>query len=99
MLETNFVKLCNISDIPENEMKIFNIRNIEFVVVNNNKEFHVVYNKCPHMGNSLGDGSFDDSGYLTCPLHKWQFNLETGKDLKDMKILSLLILIFQQVLE
>ena len=79
MLETNFVKLCNISDIPENEMKIFNIHNIEFVVVKNNKEFHAVYNKCPHMGGSLENGSFDDPGYLTCPLHNWQFDLETGK--------------------
>ena len=61
MLETNFVKLWNISDIPENEMKIFNIQNIEFVVANNNKEFHAVYNKYPHMEGSLGDGSLDDS--------------------------------------
>jgi hypothetical protein len=32
MLETDFVKLCNIFDIPENGMKIFNMNNIEFVV-------------------------------------------------------------------
>ncbi|MFQ5439910.1 MAG: glutamate synthase-related protein [Nitrosopumilaceae archaeon] len=79
MLETKFVKLCNTSDIPQNEMKIFNLNNIEFVLVNQNQKFFAIYNKCPHMGGSLGDGSIDESGYLTCPLHNWQFDLETGK--------------------
>ncbi len=79
MSETNFVNLCNISDIPKNGMKIFNMNNIEFVIVNQNKKYYAVYNKCPHMGGSLGDGSIDDSGYLTCTLHNWQFDLETGK--------------------
>ena len=79
MLETNFVRLCNTSDIPENGMKIFNMDNIEFVVVHQNKKYNAVYNKCPHMGGSLGDGSIDDAGYLTCTLHNWQFDLETGK--------------------
>lgn len=79
MLETDFVKLCDVSEIPEGQMKIFNMHNIEFVVVNQNKKFNAVYNKCPHMGGSLGDGSVDDSGYLTCPLHNWQFDLSTGK--------------------
>jgi nitrite reductase/ring-hydroxylating ferredoxin subunit len=79
MLETNFVKLCSISDIPTNGMKIFNMNNIEFVVVNQNEKYSAMYNKCPHMGGSLGDGTIDNSGYLTCTLHNWQFDLETGK--------------------
>jgi len=60
-------------------MEIFNMGNIKFVVVNQNKKFNAVYNKCPHMGGSLEDGSVADAGYLTCPLHNWQFDLETGK--------------------
>ena len=61
MSESNFVKLCDTLDILENEMKIFNMENIEFVVVNQNKKFNAVYNKCPHMGGSLGDGSVDSA--------------------------------------
>ncbi len=79
MLERSFVKLCSINDVPENGMKIFNMHNIEFVIVNQNKKYSAIYNKCPHMGGSLGDGSIDDSSYLTCTLHNWQFDLETGK--------------------
>jgi nitrite reductase/ring-hydroxylating ferredoxin subunit len=60
-------------------MKIFNMENIEFVVVNQNKKFNAVYNKHPHIGGSLGNGSVDDAGYITCPLHNWQFDLETEK--------------------
>lgn len=79
MSESNFVKLCNTLDISENKMKVFNVHNIEVVVVNQNKKFNAMYNKCLHIGGSRGDGSVDDSGYLTCPLHNWQFDLETGK--------------------
>lgn len=60
-------------------MKIFNIHNIEFVVINKNKMYYALYNKCPHMGGSLGDGYVDESNYLTCPLHNWQFDLNTGR--------------------
>jgi glutamate synthase domain-containing protein 2 len=79
MLETKFIKLCDVSDIPNNGMKIFNMNNIEFVVANQNQKYYAMYNKCPHMGGSLGDGSMDESGYLTCPLHNWQFDLQSGK--------------------
>ncbi|WP_316506356.1 glutamate synthase-related protein [Nitrosopumilus sp.] len=79
MSQTEFVKVCKTSDIPEGEMKIFNKNLIEFVVIHKDSKFHALYNKCPHMGGSLGDGTIDEDGYVTCPLHNWQFDGETGK--------------------
>ncbi len=79
MTESSFINVCKTDEISDNKMKIFNIRNIEFVITNRDNKYSALYNKCPHMGGSLGDGYFDDSGYLTCPLHNWQFDLVTGK--------------------
>lgn len=78
-MQVQFKKVCKKSDIPKDGMRIFNIDLIEFVIINRDSQFFAVYNKCPHMGGSLGDGSIDEKGYLTCPLHNWQFDLETGK--------------------
>lgn len=79
MSMSEFVKVCNVSDIPEGKMKIFSKNMIEFVVIHQDSKFHALYNKCPHMGGSLGDGTIDEKGYITCPLHSWQFNGQTGK--------------------
>ncbi|KCZ46666.1 MULTISPECIES: nitrite reductase small subunit NirD [unclassified Hyphomonas] len=34
-------------------------------------------NKCPHRGGPLSEGIVHDSA-VTCPLHGWVFDLETG---------------------
>lgn len=78
-MQAQFKKVCQKSDIPKDGMRIFNIDLIEFVIANRDSQFFAVYNKCPHMGGSLGDGSIDEKEYLTCPLHNWQFDLNTGK--------------------
>ena len=79
MSESEFSKVCKVSDIPEGEMRIFNKNMIEFVVIHKDSKFQALYNKCPHMGGSLGDGTIDENGYVTCPLHNWQFDGQTGK--------------------
>ena len=78
MPSQNFVKVCNKDDIPENGKKIFNKNLIEFVIINRDSKYYALYNKCPHMGGSLGDGEVKGE-YLTCPLHSWEFSIENGK--------------------
>jgi len=39
---------------------------------------HALDNSCPHTGGPLGRGTVKD-GKITCPLHHWTFDLETGK--------------------
>jgi glutamate synthase domain-containing protein 2 len=78
MSASDFVKVCTTDEIPPNGTKIFNKNLIEFVIIDHNSKYTALYNKCPHMGGSLGDGQIDGDSII-CPLHSWDFNVETGK--------------------
>jgi nitrite reductase/ring-hydroxylating ferredoxin subunit len=36
--------------------------------------------KCPHAGGRLSEGYIDAPGNIVCPLHRYKFNLETGRN-------------------
>jgi nitrite reductase (NADH) small subunit/3-phenylpropionate/trans-cinnamate dioxygenase ferredoxin subunit len=40
--------------------------------------FHVIQDRCPHMGASLADGRIVD-GRVECHWHHWSFDLESGR--------------------
>lgn len=35
---------------------------------------------CPHAGGSLAGGYTDQSGNIVCPLHRYKFNMATGRN-------------------
>ncbi|EDM38287.1 hypothetical protein PBAL39_01692 [Pedobacter sp. BAL39] len=37
-----------------------------------------VQNNCPHAGGILS-GGWCKNGYLICPIHRWEYHLETGR--------------------
>jgi len=36
--------------------------------------------KCPHAGGILADGYIDATGNVVCPLHRYKYNLENGRN-------------------
>jgi nitrite reductase/ring-hydroxylating ferredoxin subunit len=36
--------------------------------------------KCPHAGGNLADGYIDAAGNVVCPLHRYKFNIENGRN-------------------
>ena len=38
---------------------------------------YVIDNTCPHAGGNLSGGSLDGT-VVSCPIHHWEFDLETG---------------------
>lgn len=36
--------------------------------------------KCPHAGGNLIDGYIDATGNIVCPLHRYKFNLQSGRN-------------------
>lgn len=41
--------------------------------------FFAVNDKCPHNGASLGNGFCTDEGSVVCPVHRYHFDLKTGR--------------------
>lgn len=41
--------------------------------------FFAVNDKCPHNGASLGNGYCTDEGSVVCPMHRYHFDLKTGR--------------------
>ncbi len=36
--------------------------------------------KCPHAGGILADGYIDALGNVVCPLHRYKYNMENGRN-------------------
>jgi 3-phenylpropionate/trans-cinnamate dioxygenase ferredoxin subunit len=36
--------------------------------------------KCPHAGGIVADGFIDHSDIITCPLHRYKFSLQNGRN-------------------
>lgn len=45
----------------------------------NNGLFAFAY-KCPHAGGLLADGYIDVLGNVVCPIHRYKFNISTGRN-------------------
>lgn len=41
--------------------------------------FFAVNDKCPHNGASLGSGFCTEEGSVVCPVHRYHFDLKTGR--------------------
>ena len=41
--------------------------------------FFAVNDKCPHNGASLGNGYCTNEGSVVCPVHRYHFDLKTGR--------------------
>ncbi len=65
--------------IPMNGVRIFKFEGREICVGRNESGFHAIKNKCPHQGYSFAGGACSDSGKMVCPIHRYGFDLETGR--------------------
>jgi 3-phenylpropionate/trans-cinnamate dioxygenase ferredoxin subunit len=41
---------------------------------------HACTSKCPHAGGNICDGFIDVSNNVVCPLHRYKFNLQNGRN-------------------
>ncbi len=72
------LKIGLVSEVPDGTNKVYTVGEREVAVFNVDGELYAVDNCCPHRGASLSDGTLVD-GSVTCPWHKWRFDLKTGK--------------------
>ncbi|QTN37863.1 Rieske 2Fe-2S domain-containing protein [Cryomorphaceae bacterium] len=52
----------------------------DIVLTYHNDRWHAMKNRCPHQGFSFVGGRITPAGEIECPIHKYRFNLNDGKE-------------------
>jgi 3-phenylpropionate/trans-cinnamate dioxygenase ferredoxin subunit len=65
--------------ILPNTLVVFEFKNEKICVTQNANGFFAVQEKCPHNGASLSRGFCNVKNEIVCPLHRYSYDLKTGK--------------------
>ncbi len=74
-----FTKICYIDELKENTGTQFFIDDVEIAVFKVNGEIYALNNVCPHQHSSIIYDGFIEDGFVICPGHGWEFELNSGK--------------------
>ncbi|MBI1781491.1 MAG: Rieske (2Fe-2S) protein [Sphingobacteriales bacterium] len=80
----NWYKLAdNINEIPfqENKLAEVIVDGKTICLVKREDQIFACTQKCPHAGGHLVEGFIDIHGSIVCPLHRYRFNPETGRNI------------------
>ena len=69
---------------PTNKISCFEINRKKICLIKRENEVFVFDEKCPHNGASLANGYCTDQNEVVCPLHRYHFDLNTGKGLSGV---------------
>lgn len=75
--KSEFVTVARTPEIEPGRSKVVYVRGIEIALFNLSGDFYAVDNLCPHEGGPLVAGTVQGR-VLTCPWHRWQFDLKSG---------------------
>jgi len=76
--EVTWYKVAEADELPEGRVKTVTAANISMALTHFDGVYAALYNRCPHQGGPLGEGSIEN-GWLRCPWHGWDFHPTTGK--------------------
>lgn len=73
-----FFEVALTTEMVSGRARVIYLKGIEIALFNVNGDFYAVDNLCPHEGGPLVAGTIGGR-VLTCPWHRWQFDLKTGR--------------------
>ena len=76
--EPKRVKIGAADELTPGSSKVVVVGERKVAVFNIDGDLYAIDDRCPHRGASLGKGTLDGV-VVTCPLHKWEFDLRTGQ--------------------
>lgn len=65
--------------VPLNRATTIHIGGKKICVAHSKEGFFAVNDRCPHNGASLGRGYCSEENSIVCPLHRYHFDLRTGR--------------------
>ena len=78
-------KVSTVSEIPQGEMKKFDIDELEITIANVGGNLYAFEDRCPHMNVALHRGKLEGKE-VVCPLHKSRFDVTTGSKTAEPRI-------------
>ncbi len=81
-----FEKVAETGEISPGQTKLVKLGAEDVLLANVNGVFYAVGNVCTHEGGKLSQGTLQGTT-ITCPRHKAQFDVTTGKVVSAPKIL------------
>ncbi len=75
----NWVKVLSKQELTEPDfIRMVKADGKKICLIKHENKFYATQNTCPHAGGILS-GGWCKNGHLICPLHRYEYNLETGK--------------------
>lgn len=75
------------STLPEGEGINLSLEGRPVAVFRREGRLFALEGLCPHRGAPLGDSGHVEGGTVTCLLHDWEFDLETGRGVNNREVL------------
>ncbi len=79
-----FHVVCQTTDIPIGEAKMFVVADRMIGVYHIDGRFYALANECPHAGASMAHGIIDGDT-VSCRIHHWKFSIASGVYLDEAK--------------
>lgn len=64
----------------ENNMCLVEAGNKKITLARFNEQLFAFAWKCPHASGIMADGHINATGQVTCPLHRYRFDMKTGRN-------------------
>ena len=80
--EPKYVEVANVGDIEKGTMKNVQVEGRDILVANVDGKFYAIDDRCGHMNALLSMGKLVGKNVI-CPFHFAQFDVTTGKKIKD----------------
>jgi 3-phenylpropionate/trans-cinnamate dioxygenase ferredoxin subunit len=78
--EPGFVRVGSLAEIPEGELRAFDLPSGRVAVAHVEARLFAFSDECTHAGCALSDGTFDDrAATVECVCHGSVFDVETGE--------------------
>jgi nitrite reductase/ring-hydroxylating ferredoxin subunit len=80
-------KVCEVLDLKEGKMRGFTVKHSYILLANVNGNFYAIDAICPHLDGFLPFGNLEND-IIKCPVHGSQYDVTTGKLVKDVPALT-----------
>jgi nitrite reductase/ring-hydroxylating ferredoxin subunit len=64
-----------------NNMCVITIQGKTVTLARFNDHFYAFAHKCPHASGIMADGFIDALGNVVCPLHRYKFSMQNGRNI------------------